>query len=538
VRASDQYSIFRKIEPQRGTISWQDISTNEVFPLVVNRTVYSFYIVPKAIKNPEQSAHLLSAIVQKDEKALSLMLNKKDDPYELVESDIPTEREEKMVKSLEASPIEKEGYGFEEGVERYYLGGNFTAHITGFVGFTDRDRKTRRGVYGLEEYYDTALKGKEGIVLGEKDAVGRPIPVGKRVVKEVENGSDIELTLDKNIQHKACAVLNEGVKKFDAVGGAVIVMDPKTGYILALCGNPDFDPNQYGKSAQEVFVNPAISKEYEPGSVFKPITMAAALDMNAITPLTTYHDTGFVKIDKYTIRNFDGQAHGINTMVNVLENSLNTGAIFAMRSIGQEHFKKYVNAVGFGKLTGLELAAETDGDVTSLNNKSEIYAATASYGQGIAVTPIQLVAAYATIARGGVLIKPTLIKKMTSADTLIINDPREADRVISEQTAKDVSLMLVSVVKNGYDNKATVKGYKIAGKTGTAQISRQDDRGYGEETNQTFAGFGPVSSNGPVFVILIRLKERGSLPIPLRRCLKKSQSMYSIIWKCQQKSKD
>lgn len=507
VRARDQYSIFRKIEPQRGVISWQDLSTNEIFPLVVNRTVYSFYVVPKAIADPQQSARLLSPIVQKDEKALFEMLNKRDDPYELIESEIIAEKKEKIMEALEESAIVKDGYGFEEGVQRYYLGENLTAHITGFVGFTDRDRKERSGLYGLEEYYDTALKGKEGIVLGEKDAVGRPISIGKRVVKEVENGSDIQMTLDKNIQHKACSVLNEGVKKFEASGGVVIVMDPKTGYVLALCGNPDFDPNQYGLSNQEAFVNPAISKEYEPGSVFKPITMAAALDMNAITPLTTYHDSGYVKIGKYTIRNFDGRAHGINTMVNVLENSLNTGAIFAMRAIGQEHFEKYVNAFGFGKLTGLELAGETDGDVTSLDNNSEIYAATASYGQGIAVTPIQLVAAYATIARGGILIKPTLIEKITQADTPIVNEPREADRVISEQTARAVSLMLVSVVQNGYDNKATVKGYKIAGKTGTAQVSRQDGRGYGEETNQTFAGFGPVSKRGPVFVILVRLEE-------------------------------
>ena len=507
VRARDQYSVFRKIEPQRGVISWQDLSTNEIFPLVVNRTVYSFYVVPKAIEDPQYIARLLSPIVQKDEKVLFEMLNKKNDPYELIENELTIKRKEKIMGAITASAIAKEGYGFEEGVQRYYLGENLTAHSTGFVGFTDRDRETRRGLYGLEEYYDTALKGKEGIVLGEKDGVGRPIPLGKRVVKEVENGSDIQVTLDKNIQHKACSVLNEGVKKFEASGGVVIVMDPKTGHILALCGNPDFDPNQYGLSSQGSFVNPAISKEYEPGSVFKPITMAAALDMNAITPLTTYHDSGYVKIGKYTIRNFDGQAHGVNTMVNVLESSLNTGAIFAMRAVGQEHFKKYVNAFGFGKLTGLELAGETDGDVTSLDNTSEIYAATASYGQGITVTPIQLVAAYATIARGGILIKPTLIEKITQAGTPIINEPQEVDRVISEETASTVSLMLVSVVQNGYDRKAIVKGYKIAGKTGTAQISKHEGRGYGEETNQTFVGFGPVSNHGPVFVILVRLEE-------------------------------
>jgi cell division protein FtsI/penicillin-binding protein 2 len=244
---------------------------------------------------------------------------------------------------------------------------------------------------------------------------------------------------------------------------------------------------------------------YEAGSVFKPIAMAAALDTHSLTPYTTYTDTGSVVYGQYVIRNSDGKAHGKRTMIDVLDKSLNTGIVFAMRQAGAEVFKEYVKRFGFGKLTGIELANESPGNIKNFEDKREIYAATAAFGQGIAVTPIQLVTAYAVIARGGTLVKPTVIEKITDWNKDIIFGVKELEQVISQETAETLSAMLVSGTKNGYAKTGAVRGYKIAAKTGTAQIPKSDGKGYSEETNHTFIGFGPVGSGKPVFVMLVKL---------------------------------
>lgn len=503
-KAREQYGILKEIESQRGEIFWQDISTGETFPLAMNRTAYNFYIVPKEIDDQENGIRLLTGITGKSREELYFFVRKRTDPYELILRGITQEDRDRINSFFITQRFNERAYGFEEASVRYFSAGELTAHITGFLGFGD-DGNTKRGLYGLEEYFDESLRGKNGVVLSENDAMGRPIPVGKRVVEQAQDGVDIMVTIDRNIQYKACAVLDHGVRAYGAQGGAVVIMDPRTGFILALCGEPSFDPNNYGESDQKAFVNFVVTGEYEPGSVFKPITMAAALDRGAITPWTTYHDTGFEKFGKYTIRNFDGKAHGIKTMIDVLRESLNTGAIFAMRSIGATHFQQYVNRFGFGKLSGIELAQESDGNISILDSGQEIYAATASYGQGITVTPIQLVAAYAAIARGGTLIKPTLIKTIVNGTTAQYPPSSEGQEVISKKVAQTISSMLVSVVEDGYDKKALIPGYKIAGKTGTAQVPKAESAGYGDETIHTFVGFGPVGDREPVFVLLVKL---------------------------------
>jgi cell division protein FtsI/penicillin-binding protein 2 len=300
--------------------------------------------------------------------------------------------------------------------------------------------------------------------------------------------------------------LEKLIEKWGADGGSVIIMDPATGAIKAIASKPDFDPNRYFEEEDlNVFLNPATQIQFEPGSVFKLITMAAALDSGKVAPSTYYEDEGVVHVDGYNIRNSDLKAHGRKTMTNVLELSLNTGAIFAQQQTGKEVFEKYIKDFGFGFPTGIELEGERGGDLSNLENKkTDVNFATASFGQGIAVTSLQIITAVSAIANNGKLMQPYIVDKFIHSDgSETETEPEVVRQVISPQTANRLSAMMISVIKNGYGKQAGVSGYNIAGKTGTAQIPSKEKRGYSDETIHSFIGFGPVPD--PRFVILIKL---------------------------------
>jgi len=287
-------------------------------------------------------------------------------------------------------------------------------------------------------------------------------------------------------------------------------MEPQTGKILAMAGAPDFDPNDYSKvENQDIYQNAAIQKVYEPGSVFKPLTMSAAINEGKIQPDTTYTDAGILKIGGYTIQNAAEKSYGTCTMTKVLEKSINTGAVFAQRSIGPDVFGDYVRKFGLGEQTGIDLAGEIAGNINNLKKGSpEINFATASFGQGVSVTPIELITALGAIANKGKLMKPYVVEKIIDSDggQQVIN-PVEKRQVISEETAAKVTSMLVSTVKNGYD-KVKIKNYFIAGKTGTAQIPNLDQKGYSDDFVHTFMGWAPAFD--PKFIILLKMdKPRG-----------------------------
>ncbi|HBH46445.1 MAG TPA: hypothetical protein DDX47_03710 [Candidatus Jacksonbacteria bacterium] len=510
-QAQEQYQIFREVQPKRGEIYWQDLASRGIASLVINKPVYNFFVVPKLIKEPSQTAVLLVSIFPDKSADILAKINRRDDPYALVETSLENQAKEKISQILERAKWPADTYGFEEELKRYYLENGLGGHLTGFLGIA-ADGKTRSGQYGLEEYYDDLLRGQAGLIEADKDASGRPIAIGRRIVKPAQDGADIILTIDRNIQYKSCQALAERVAEFQATGGTVIVMNPADGSIYALCNYPTFDPNNYQAVAMGNFVDPSLANSYEPGSVFKPITMAAAIDQKAVTPRTSYLDTGAVVIDKYTIGNAHSKIYGQSTMSDVLDKSINTGAIFAFRAVGQENFRHYVNNFGFGKLTGIELAGESDGDVHTLDLNQEIYYATSSFGQGITVTPMQLITAYAAIARGGRLVKPTIIKSLKINGVLKNLPLQEIGQVISPETAETMSAMLTSVIENGFTKRAQVPGYKMAGKTGTAQIPNAGEKGYSEETIHTFVGFGPVGDGMPAFVILVKLDKPQTVP--------------------------
>ncbi len=541
--ASGQHELYQKLFPERGSIyvSEEENGKKTLFPLVTNQEEELLYAVPKEIENPEETAKKLIEIIgplaeeqkiEEVEKQLFADISPDLDPKlvsEIKENRRVKWREEQTKKEmanlsgilankeLSYKPIKHrltkeetekiknlniKGLYFKSETWRFYPESGVGGQVFGFWGF---EGDNRVGRYGLEGYFDDILSGKFGELYGERDALGNIIAVGKSSIKEKVDGSDLVLTLDRAIQYKACQSLYQAVDYFKAQGGSVVVMEPKTGAILAMCGAPDFNPDKYGEAEDmAVYNNPAIFSAYEPGSVFKMMTMAAAIDTDKVQPETVYEDTGQVVIGPDEIKNYNDKIYGRQNMVGVLDNSINTGAIFAMRQTGRKVFAKYVKDFGFGELSGIELDKEVKGDISNLDKRGEIYPATASFGQGITVTPIQLAAAYSAIANGGKLMRPYIVSQIVSPSGEAKNFlPQETRRVISSKTALMLSGMMVSVVENGHGAKAAVSGYRVAGKTGTAQVAKKNGVGYSDEVTVTFAGFAPFSNPRFTMVVMI-----------------------------------
>ncbi|MDO8581963.1 MAG: penicillin-binding protein 2 [bacterium] len=497
-RASAQQEREQSLFPARGNIFMQDSSSFDgVYPLAINRPQSFFYAIPKEVKDPARTARLIAPLLQLPEEQVLQKLAKSNDPWEPLQHHV----EEETAKNVSALALA----GIHDLPEpaRYYPEKNIASHILGFVRF---DGEKGVGQYGLEGYFDTLLAGKEGHMRSIRDARGEEVGTFGGAVDPAENGVDITLTIDRNVQFFACQALADAVKKNDASGGSVVILDPKTGRVIAMCSAPDFDPNAYGEIKDPfVFNNPAIFLDYEPGSILKPMTMAAGIETGSVTPEMTYNDKGYVRLGIHTIRNSDGKANGIQTMVQVLQKSLNTGAVFVARTMEKEVFRQFLENFGLGKSTGIELATEVSGDMRSLAKPGEIYTATASYGQGITATPLQMVSAYGVIANGGVLMKPSIIDALRYPDGRIEKrDPVMVRRVVSERTATLLSGMLVSVVREGHGKRADVPGYTVAGKTGTAQIARRDKAGYEQGSNiGSFVGYAPIEN--PKFVMLTKI---------------------------------
>jgi len=497
--ASDQHDLQTKLLPTRGQILARDRADGTLRPLATNRSAWQVYAVPKEMKDPVTVAHALSETLGlQDVDVVTKLTQHPDSQYERIAQNV----EQDKIDTLAAQNLP--GVGFVKMDARFYPEKNIGGQLIGFVG--QDDKGLPKGKYGLEGSFDKILAGIPGELLAEKDAGGRRIAVGALNLKDAVPGSDIVLTIDPAIQYRACSIIQEAVQRHGADQGSIIIMDPQTGAIMAMCSSPDFDPAEYGKVKDlNIFNNPVIFGSYEPGSVFKAVTMAAGLDANKITPKTTYLDKGVEEIDNFKIKNSDGKAHGIKSMIEVLDESLNTGTIFVERQLGGPLFAKYIKDFGLGKKTGIELSPESKGNILSLDKKGSIFGATASFGQGLSMSPIQLTTAYAALANGGRLLRPYIVDEIIHPDgrrektkPVVVGQP------ISRRTSRLIGGMLVSVVENGHGKRAGVPGYWVAGKTGTAQVPKSDGPGYEKDiTIGSFAGYAPASD--PKFVMLVKI---------------------------------
>jgi cell division protein FtsI/penicillin-binding protein 2 len=491
------------LTPQRGLIYCQD-KNNEYFPLAINKKYYSLYVVPKEIEDPEEISEILSEITLLSYEEIFEKVSKADDPYELILKKID---DEGFVNQVEEQELQ--GVYFGEEYHRYYPFESFAAQTIGFVA--EGDDGLMKGRYGLEAYYDQILEGQSGIFQGIKDALGRLVRSTFSQEKKQVEGISIETTLDRNVQFATQKALEDLMTIRKASKGTIIVMEVKTGKILALANWPTFDLNNFTERTDySVFRNYAVEERYEPGSVIKPFTMLAGLDTGKVTPDTTYIDKGYYEVGGYHLENYRSEVYGKSTMRNVLEFSINTGAIFVAQQVGNEELRRYFRQLGFEEITGIDSPREITGDLSNLEypKVNPTYFATASYGVGVSVTPISLIRAYAIVANKGKIVTPYLVEstkdssgKQTSL--MALEKSEQLTQVVNQETAETLTSMLVGVIENGFGWNAKIKGYSLAGKTGTSFISLEEEAGYSEEEIHTFVGFFPASD--PKYVILVKM---------------------------------
>lgn len=495
--ASRQYGVTKELSSERGVIFAVD-KRGEAIPLALNKTYKILIASPRIIEDGEGAAAAAAEAFGLDPDDLRQKFSRRDDPYVVIARKIEPEAAERFAGRRLT------GMSFEDDVRRVYPHGRLASNLLGFVGADPGDAK---GKYGLERILNEELSGDKGVLKGVKDASGFVVALGRRIFHPPKNGSAVMLSVDYHIQQKSEEVLGALREKWGGAGGLILVMDPVSGRILAQATAPGFDPNAYSKEKDfGVFLNPAVEASYELGSVLKPATMAAGIEEGIVTAQSTYRDTGEVKIGGYTIRNFDGRAYDVQTMTNVLEKSLNTGLVHVSRLLGHERQIAYLKKFGFGEKTGVDLPGEIAGNIGNLAAGRDIDFATAAFGQGIAVTPIQLAAAMGAIANDGTLMRPFIVEKVADdSGNEIVTRPVAVREVITKETAETLQKMLVSAVRHGHENRAGIKGYFVAGKTGTAQVPLRSGRGYSDAVIHTFVGFAPAFD--PKFLILLQLNE-------------------------------
>jgi cell division protein FtsI/penicillin-binding protein 2 len=494
--AEKQHVVVTTVDPARGEIFARDhtnISSKDLYPLAANKIYYEVYVDPSKVSQPQNTADALAQALDLRSEDIIERLKKTADNYEPIKHKVTEEQLAAVQK------IQLPGIHFQKEVWRFYPDKDIGAQLLGFYGVQD-DKK--RGVYGLESYWNNELSG-QGLTSKFERTLKNGLVPDADTAGSVVDGADIILTIDRTIQYQACRALDRAVATLGAEDGSLVIMETETGRILSLCNSPSFDPNNYGE-VEDVkdFNNNAVYEAYEPGSAFKVVAMSIALDNGQVTPSTTYEDTGVVKLAGFSIKNSDKLAHGLVTMTGVLEKSLNTGMIFATQNVENKTFEKYIKNFGFGQLYNAQMDQESKGDISSLAKSGEIHKATASFGQGITVTPLQLVSAVNVIANDGKLMQPYIVEETRYPDGHVVkNEPKVLRQVIKPQTASQVGAMMVSVVDNGFGKKAGVPGYYIAGKTGTAQVA--ENGAYGGKTVQSFVGFGPVEK--PRFTMITKL---------------------------------
>ncbi len=476
--------------PKRGTIC--DRNENE---LAVSVEVDSVYADSKRIIEVEKAVQKLSAVFPNNQRELREKLKSRKS-FEWIERKI-SPQETEAVKALHLS-----GIHFLKENKRFYPHSHLAAHVIGFVGLDSK------GLEGIELQYDVLLNGKQNVLTMERDAKGRAIMMSGDSHEKEDHYRNIILTIDKQIQHIAETELSHAVQKWGANGGMVIVMDPMTGKILAMTSHPFFNPNRFIQYRPRSWRNRAVSDIFEPGSMFKAFLTAAVLEEKVVQPTDSFYcENGFYTVYDRTIR--DHSKHGWLTFQQVIKVSSNIGVAKAAEKIGRERFYRYLCDFGFGEKTRVGLPGEAKGILQHPRYWAPITLNTIAFGQGIAVTGIQIATAFSAIANGGVLMKPLVVERITDERGKVVQafQPEAVRRVISEETSRKViALLKAATEKGGTGEKAVPPGFEVAGKTGTAQKVDSFLGGYSEDKfTSGFIGFAPAER--PKIVVLVVIDE-------------------------------
>jgi len=481
----------------RGSIFFKEKNNNLVSAAIL-KTNYLVTINPMLIKEPEKVFDSVLSSTTISKKEFLERAAKKNDPYEVVgkieDESVADEIKEKNILGLRLYPEKV----------RYYPAGKLASHVLGFVSKSKEDEEKYTGKYGMEKQYEGVLHRDS-----ESVYVNFFAEIFSNISKTI-SGEDNELTGDiiLSIEPTVEGVLLKEIygvqEKWKGKISGGIIIEPKTGRIVAMSATPDFDPNIFGKEKEmSVFRNPLVENVYEMGSIMKPLTVAAGLDSKKITAATTYNDKGFVELNGKTINNFDKKGRGVVDIQTALGNSLNTGMVFVMQKLGKDKFREYMLSYGLGEKTGIDLPNETKGLIQTLNSKYEVDYATASFGQGIAVTPIQTACALYVLANGGYRIKPTITDSIKyrmgmEAET----EHNMLERVIKPETSEEITRMLVKVVdENLLGGTVKLKNYSVAAKTGTALLNNETGGYYDDRFIHTFFGYFPAYN--PKFLIFL-----------------------------------
>jgi cell division protein FtsI/penicillin-binding protein 2 len=502
-KAQRQYVTTSDASFDRGNIyfSTKD-GTTVAAATIVNG--FKLAITPALVVDIERTYTAINQIVPIDREAFFAKAAKKNDPYEEIENKI-SEQDAEAITALELP-----GVALYREKWRLYPGNELAAKVLGFVSFR---KDTLTGSYGLEEYYnDTLARAANNLYVNFFAEIFANVKSG--VFKNTAVAGDVVTSIEPTVQTQLEQTITKIQETWgsDVVGG--VVMDPYTGAIVAMAGVPGFDLNQYGSVKNpSVYLNPAVQSRYEMGSIIKPLVMAGAIDRGAVTPTTAYTDRGSVAVADRVFSNFDKKGRGANvSMQQVLNESLNTGMIFVEQRMGKENFREYmVSRYKLGEKTGIDLPGEVNGSVSSLKENNDVNFAAASFGQGIATSPINIVRGFAALANGGTIVTPHVATAVVESSGYVqeLEYPHSTTPVLKPETISTMATMLTRVVDDGY--KRGLKHYSVAAKTGTAQIARPDGAGYYTDRNlHSLIGYFPASK--PRFVLyLFNVYPKGEL---------------------------
>ncbi|WP_174733835.1 stage V sporulation protein D [Mesobacillus harenae] len=488
-KARDSWSRNIPFEPKRGEI----VDKNGV-PLATNISAPTVYVVPRQVEDPEKTAEALSASLNMQKEKAYEYVTKNSSIVRINEG-----RKISHEKAKEVRALELKGVYIGEDSKRHYPFGSYLSHVLGFAGIDNQ------GLMGLELFYDKELSGSEGSVKFYANAKGQRMNDMADDYQPPENGYDLRLTIDSKVQTIIERELDIAEAKYDPDGLIAIAMDPNNGEILAMSSRPGFDPANFQNVPQEVYNrNLPVWSTYEPGSTFKIITLAAALEEGKVDlENDQFHDPGHVEVGGSRLRCWKKGGHGTQNFLEVVQNSCNPGFVELGERLGKETLFKYIKDFGFGQKTGIDLQGEGKGIMFNLERVGPVEQATTAFGQGVSVTPIQQVTAVAAAVNGGILYTPYIAKELIDPRTgqvVMSKNPEEKRRVISEETSKKIRYTLESVVAQGTGKNAFVESYRVGGKTGTAQKAK-DGRYLENNHIVSFIGFAPADD--PQIVVYI-----------------------------------